>query len=145
MEGSPAEQTSSLRGGSGTSPSPDAIAWGLLGLSLLIHLLLVPARGWERDLYWFATWMRTSLEAGAAHVADKVWCDYPPGYIYLLETVAVGGIALQHFYWPTGILFAIGVGFQLLRLRYEERVLTRAFPGYIAYAARTARLIPGLY
>jgi len=65
--------------------------------------------------------------------------------LYLLETVAVGGIALQHFFWPTGILFAIGVGFQLLRLRYEERVLTRAFPGYIAYAARTARLIPGLY
>ncbi len=87
MEGSPAEQTSSLRGGSGASASPDAIAWGLLGLSLLAHLLLVPARGWERDLYWFATWMRTSLEAGAAHVADKVWCDYPPGYIYLLETV----------------------------------------------------------
>ena len=31
--------------------------------------------------------MRTSLEAGASHVADKVWFDYPPGYIYLLETV----------------------------------------------------------
>jgi hypothetical protein len=30
-------------------------------------------------------------------------------------------------------------------MRLEEGVLRRSFPAYAAYAARTARLIPGLY
>jgi protein-S-isoprenylcysteine O-methyltransferase Ste14 len=37
------------------------------------------------------------------------------------------------------------MGFQLQRMRNEERVLGAAFPEYVAYAARTRRLIPGVY
>jgi protein-S-isoprenylcysteine O-methyltransferase Ste14 len=34
---------------------------------------------------------------------------------------------------------------QIKRMQLEESVLARAFPDYAAYAARTARLVPGLY
>jgi protein-S-isoprenylcysteine O-methyltransferase Ste14 len=37
------------------------------------------------------------------------------------------------------------LGFQFLRLHYEEGVLREAFPEYAEYARRTARLVPGLY
>jgi protein-S-isoprenylcysteine O-methyltransferase Ste14 len=40
------------------------------------------------------------------------------------------------------VVFLIFVGAQLLRMRYEEAVLRRAYPEYDAYARRTARLIP---
>lgn len=59
--------------------------WWILAAALLGHLLLVNAPGYERDIYWFGTWMRTSVEQGVARVSEKVWCDYPPGYLYLLE------------------------------------------------------------
>ena len=65
--------------------------------------------------------------------------------LYLFESVAIAGVALQHVAWLTAVLFIVGIGFQLLRIHNEERVLRRAFPAYAAYAARTARLVPGLY
>jgi len=33
----------------------------------------------------------------------------------------------------------------LLRMRYEERMLLARYPEYRAYAARTARIVPGLF
>jgi protein-S-isoprenylcysteine O-methyltransferase Ste14 len=43
------------------------------------------------------------------------------------------------------LLFVLHFAFQLQRVRNEERVLMRAFPGeYRAYSARTARFIPGV-
>jgi len=73
--------------------SPFIVA-ALLGGALLVHLLLIPARGWERDQYWFATWMRTALDRGVAHVSEAVWCDYPPGYLYVLKGVGLLWTAL---------------------------------------------------
>ena len=43
------------------------------------------------------------------------------------------------------VLFALQCGFQLARMRFEERVLDDAFPQYSDYAAHTPRLIPGIY
>jgi len=34
---------------------------------------------------------------------------------------------------------------QFPRMDYEEQVLSKAFPEYRAYSARTARLLPGIY
>ena len=39
--------------------------------------------------------------------------------------------------WPGGM--------QLVRTRYEEQTLRAEFPEYAGYAARTRRLIPGVY
>jgi protein-S-isoprenylcysteine O-methyltransferase Ste14 len=66
--------------------------------------------------------------------------------LYLMEEVAIAGVFIQVASWPAAVLFAVHLAFQLQRMRNEEGVLTQAFPrDYRAYAARTARLIPGLW
>jgi protein-S-isoprenylcysteine O-methyltransferase Ste14 len=65
--------------------------------------------------------------------------------LYLGEAVALAGVTLQYLSpWALG-LFALQCIFQLERMKNEELVLSRAFPDYRDYAARTARLVPGLY
>ena len=46
--------------------------------------------------------------------------------------------------WAPALL-ALQCIFQLERMKNEDLVLSRAFPDYRDYAARTARLLPGLY
>ena len=65
--------------------------------------------------------------------------------VYLFEQVALFGVMLQYALPWSPLLFAIQFGLQILRMRYEERVLAVCFPEYHAYAARTARLLPGVY
>lgn len=65
--------------------------------------------------------------------------------VYLGEAIALFGVTLQYLSpWALGLL-ALQCIFQLERMRSEEFVLSRAFPAYRDYAARTARLIPGVY
>lgn len=62
--------------------------------------------------------------------------------LYLGEFTAVAGLLIAS---PSprnlaaGVLFVIA---QFTRMRFEERALTREFPEYADYAARTPRLIP---
>jgi protein-S-isoprenylcysteine O-methyltransferase Ste14 len=65
--------------------------------------------------------------------------------VYLFEELTLFGIMLQHAQPMSFLLLAVQVGFQLARIHYEEAVLTASFPEYRAYAARTFRLIPGVY
>jgi protein-S-isoprenylcysteine O-methyltransferase Ste14 len=66
--------------------------------------------------------------------------------LYLVEEIGIVGAFIQLASWPAAVLFMMHFAFQLQRMRNEERVLTRAFPRqYRAYAARTARLIPGIW
>jgi protein-S-isoprenylcysteine O-methyltransferase Ste14 len=66
--------------------------------------------------------------------------------LYLVEEIAVVGVFIQFATWPAAGLFVVHFAFQLQRMRNEERVLEQAFPReYRAYAARTARLIPGIW
>jgi protein-S-isoprenylcysteine O-methyltransferase Ste14 len=65
--------------------------------------------------------------------------------VYAFEEVAVLGIAAQHVQPASAALLLVHFAFQLTRMHYEERVLASTFPEYQAYAARTARLIPGIY
>jgi protein-S-isoprenylcysteine O-methyltransferase Ste14 len=65
--------------------------------------------------------------------------------LYLGEAVALVGVTLQ-FLSPWALaLLALQCIFQMERMKNEELVLSRAFPDYRDYAARTARLVPGLY
>ncbi len=66
----------------------------LLAGAFLVHLAVMPATGWARDGYWFVTWMRTAVEHGVSHVSEFVWCDYPPGYLYVLKGTGLLWIAL---------------------------------------------------
>jgi protein-S-isoprenylcysteine O-methyltransferase Ste14 len=66
--------------------------------------------------------------------------------LYLTEEVAIIGVFIQVASWPAVLLFAVHFAFQLQRMLNEERVLTQTFPrDYPEYAARTARLIPGIW
>jgi protein-S-isoprenylcysteine O-methyltransferase Ste14 len=65
--------------------------------------------------------------------------------LYLVEGINVLDVMPQYKQpWAlliVGIVFAL----QIVRMHYEEEVLARTFPEYRDYAARTARLLPGIY
>jgi protein-S-isoprenylcysteine O-methyltransferase Ste14 len=63
--------------------------------------------------------------------------------VYLGEVVAAIGINLATSGWLGGLAVAYFIGCELLRIRWEEGVLGRAFPGdYPSYAARVPRYVP---
>lgn len=65
--------------------------------------------------------------------------------LYLAEEFIVASAAIQ-FRQPWAVLIAlVQLSFQIWRLHNEEAVLRQTFPEYDAYAARTARLIPGVW
>jgi protein-S-isoprenylcysteine O-methyltransferase Ste14 len=65
--------------------------------------------------------------------------------VYLFEAIGIFGVFLP--FEPLWAIpaYAVHCFFQLQRMRCEERVLTASFPEYAAYAARTRRVIPGVY
>jgi len=65
--------------------------------------------------------------------------------LYLGEIVAFAGLALEYLSASALVLLGLICAFQLQRIKYEERVLSEIFPEYGDYAARTARLVPGVY
>jgi len=65
--------------------------------------------------------------------------------LYLGEEIAAIGIVMQFFSPWTAAILAVQIGFQLQRMRNEELVLAETFPEYLAYSARTARILPGIY
>jgi protein-S-isoprenylcysteine O-methyltransferase Ste14 len=63
--------------------------------------------------------------------------------VYLGEIVAAVGINLATAGWPGALAVVYFIGCELLRIRWEEGVLARAFPNdYPAYARRVARYLP---
>jgi protein-S-isoprenylcysteine O-methyltransferase Ste14 len=70
------------------------------------------------------------------------WVRHP---LYLGELVGIAGMAL-HVGRPWLIAaFLIEVALQMYRAKREERLLLRQVGGYADYAARTRRIIPGLW
>jgi len=65
--------------------------------------------------------------------------------LYFFEELAFFGVMLQFVQPWAFAIFLIQLGFQVARMRYEERVLAAIFPQYAAYAAKTPRLLPGVY
>jgi protein-S-isoprenylcysteine O-methyltransferase Ste14 len=70
------------------------------------------------------------------------WIRHP---LYLTAAIATLGIAMGYAQPWAALLALVAFGFQIGRMHNEERVLTATFPEYAAYAARTKRLIPGIY
>jgi protein-S-isoprenylcysteine O-methyltransferase Ste14 len=65
--------------------------------------------------------------------------------LYLTAAIATIGIAIGYAQPWAALLAFVTFAFQIRRMHNEERVLAAAFPEYAAYAARTKRLIPGIY
>jgi protein-S-isoprenylcysteine O-methyltransferase Ste14 len=81
--------------------------------------------------------------------ARRLVVDGPYAFVrhplYLAEELAIIGMFMQYAGGVAAGLMIVHFLLQLDRMRHEERVLSAAFPAYAAYAARTARLIPGIY
>lgn len=70
------------------------------------------------------------------------WVRHP---IYLGEYLAFSGMLLLTLSPLTVVVYAAFVALQSYRMVVEEKTLASAYPEYSAYAARTARLLPGVY
>jgi protein-S-isoprenylcysteine O-methyltransferase Ste14 len=70
------------------------------------------------------------------------WIRHP---LYLTAAIATIGIAMGYAQPWAALLAIVTFGFQIGRMHNEEHVLAATFPEYAAYAARTKRLIPGIY
>jgi protein-S-isoprenylcysteine O-methyltransferase Ste14 len=65
--------------------------------------------------------------------------------LYLFGELSVLGIALGYVQPWALLLAALSFLAQIPRMIFEEEILAETFDDYFAYAARTSRLIPGLY
>jgi protein-S-isoprenylcysteine O-methyltransferase Ste14 len=107
------------------------------GLIFFGHVLAVYALAWlGRSFSIMAEARRLVTEGPYALVRHP---------LYAAEVIAAIGLFLQYASPWTALLMAVSLGFQLQRMRNEEGILGTTFPQYAAYAARTARLIPGVY
>ena len=76
---------------------------------------------------------------------DNAVFEFAPEVLYALAAVPDPFLLVQFPpAWAIGLL-VVHLALQLERMRLEERVLAETFPEYTDYAARTARLIPGIY
>lgn len=103
-----------------------------LGLGLSLYVLVYLGRSFA-----ILPSARTLITDGPYH-----FVRHP---LYLFEEIVVIGIMIQ-FAEPWALLVVlVHAVAQLARMHYEEQILTETFPAYAGYAARTARLIPGVY
>jgi protein-S-isoprenylcysteine O-methyltransferase Ste14 len=65
--------------------------------------------------------------------------------LYLAEAVAALGAVLIFLSPLAFALFVTQLGWQFVRMHYEEKILGENFPEYKKYAKRTKRLIPYIY
>lgn len=65
--------------------------------------------------------------------------------LYAAEILAAFAFVLVNPTVSTVLVLAAFVAVQLLRARYEERLLTVAYPVYIEYARRTRRVVPFIW
>lgn len=65
--------------------------------------------------------------------------------LYLAEFLALFGLAWQFALPWSLLLWLLAAAAQFPRMRYEEQILAATFPTYGDYAAKTARLLPGVY
>lgn len=126
-----------------------AIAWlprQDIGLELSVASLLLMLAGAGFSVYSIAHLGRSfSLMAEARRLVT----DGPYAHIrhplYLGEAISLFGFTLQFLSPLAFLIFAVQIGFQLVRMKNEEGVLEGLFPEYGSYRGRTARLIPGFY
>lgn len=65
--------------------------------------------------------------------------------LYLAELCVVFGRIWEFDQpWPFVVMLA-AIGIQISRMHFEEQILLEAFPSYMEYTSRTARIVPGLY
>jgi protein-S-isoprenylcysteine O-methyltransferase Ste14 len=70
------------------------------------------------------------------------WVRHPMYSALLLLTLALLFDAPTPDRWGVWLVLLVNL---LVKLHYEEQLLTAAFPAYASYRTRTKRLLPGIY
>ena len=107
------------------------------GLIVLGHLLAVYALAWLGRSFSIMAEARRLVTGGPYALVR-----HP---LYVAEAIAAIGLFLQYASPWVALVMVASLAFQLQRMRNEEQILRATFPEYAAYAARTRRLIPGVY
>jgi protein-S-isoprenylcysteine O-methyltransferase Ste14 len=96
---------------------------------------------------WILGWLRNAFSI--LPQARALITGGPYRYIrhplYAAEGVASVGLMIQFVQPLAAVITVVGFGLQILRMHYEERVLSETFSEYASYKKRTFRLVPGLY
>ncbi|HEY5237719.1 MAG TPA: isoprenylcysteine carboxylmethyltransferase family protein [Rhizomicrobium sp.] len=137
-------------------------AAALVGSNLLLALLAIPRVTLSPTMTIFSSLFVLAGTAGAIWSAmwlGRSFAIFPQARalvtggpyrfvrhpIYLAEQIAAFGILWQ-YQQPWALLIVLAnLAAQFPRMYFEEQVLTKNFPFYSAYAACTARLVPGVY
>ncbi|WP_442601601.1 glycosyltransferase 87 family protein [Paenibacillus sp. KN14-4R] len=71
-------------------PKISTLLWLLLLFGLVIRLILAPIwKGYEPDVQTFMAWANMAYTGGLPHLYEtQAFLDYPPGYMYVLYTLA---------------------------------------------------------
>lgn len=117
------------------------IGWEIKMLSTLLILGGMGFALW--GLLWLGRSISIMSEARQLVVGGPYAIVRHP--LYAGEQTALIGVALQYLSPIAVGLLLLQFVFQLCRMRFEEEILTEAFPEYAEYAKRTWRLIPGIY
>ncbi|MGZ4615854.1 MAG: methyltransferase family protein [Actinomycetes bacterium] len=112
--------------------------------NLVAGAVVVVGMGWS---VWSLRTLGTNLSVvaqarGLVTTGPYAWVMHP---LYVGEIVATFGIALRSRTVIGFLVLALLVLLQAYRAVAEERLLSEALPGYAAYRAGTARLLPGVF
>jgi protein-S-isoprenylcysteine O-methyltransferase Ste14 len=117
------------------SPSPIVIA--LQALALLLFF-------WAR-----ITFGRRSFHLAANPTAGGLVTNGPYRFIrhpiYTALCLFTGTGAAAHLSWGSGLAFGLIFGFALVRIHCEETLVTVQYPEYRDYAAKSWRMVPGVF
>jgi protein-S-isoprenylcysteine O-methyltransferase Ste14 len=116
---------------------------GGTGRSLLACLLILAGATWS---VWSVRHLSTCLSVVPQ---ARVLIDTGPYRLvrhplYLGEMVTVTGFAVRGGHWSHAVVVVLLLALQLYRAAREEALLAAQVPGYVAYTARTWRIVPGV-
>jgi len=95
------------------------------------------------------TFGRRSFHVGANPTEGGLVRSGPYRYIrhpiYTALCLFTGAGVAAHLSWKSGLALALIFGFALVRIFCEETLVTQKYPEYRDYAARSWRMIPGVF
>jgi len=117
------------------SPSPLLIIAQVLALGLMIWARLTFGR---RSLHFAAN----PTEGALVTTGPYRFIRHP---IYTAVCLFVGAGAAAHWSWTTAAFGGLVLVGALVRMLCEEKLVTARYPEYLAYAARSWRMIPYVF
>ena len=113
-----------------------SISVGMFGVAL--HLWAVSVMRWGR----LSVMPEVRANSQLVTTPPYRWIRHPMYSGLALFTL---GCCLTPFAWPRFLIWSGLLATLDIKARYEEKCLTKSFPGYAAYCETTRRFIPFLY